>query len=90
MKNRAYSDWVRSLPCVVCDGPADQHHLIGKGSGIMGGKASDFDSFALCRRHHEELHRDVAKFERIHGGQLEHVNRTKNRAIFVGVLEVKK
>ncbi|TNH06649.1 DUF968 domain-containing protein [Testudinibacter sp. TR-2022] len=64
--------WVKSQPCVCCGQQADDpHHLIGQGSGIMGGKADDLDVIPLCRQHHDELHRDPQAFEVRYGSQKE-------------------
>lgn len=92
MKSKRYSAWVKAQACAACTSrPAgDQHHIIGVGEGIMGGKASDLESFPLCRQHHDELHHDVARWEMIHGGQERHVRQTIRRAFLDGVLVVNR
>lgn len=71
---------VKQLPCVACQGPAtDAHHI--RMAPITGGslKASDWLTFALCRRDHEDLHRDVPMWEMRYGRQIDHVCRTLDR-----------
>lgn len=61
-RSEPYLRWVRSQPCVYCGrSPAGEaHHLIGVGSGLsgMGLTAPDQYVMPLCRRHHEQIHRD--------------------------------
>ncbi|WP_280568208.1 hypothetical protein [Chromohalobacter sp. 296-RDG] len=49
-RSPVYLAWVRSLPCCVCDGPADSaHHLIGMYQiGGMGLKAPDSLCMPVC------------------------------------------
>ncbi|MDI7637113.1 DUF968 domain-containing protein, partial [Cronobacter sakazakii] len=63
-----------------------QHHLIGHGQGGMGTKAHDLFVLPLCRRHHDELHRDTVAFEEKYGSQLELIFRFLDRALAIGVL----
>jgi len=61
---------IRMLPCVVCANVgAEPHHIIQQGRGIMGGKADDSETIALCRTHHNALHHNVSEFEVEHGTQ---------------------
>lgn len=56
-----YTRWVKTQPCACCGMPADDpHHLIGHGQGGMGTKAHDLFVLPLCRKHHNELHTDIA------------------------------
>ena len=55
----------------------------------MGGtatKAHDLFVFPLCRECHDELHADVAAFERKHGTQLELLFRFLDWALAIGVI----
>ena len=83
-RSRRYLDWVKSQPCCVCGAPADDpHHLTGIGKlGGMGTKAPDWAVMPVCRRHHDELHRDPNLWP----DQWEYVARTMGRAIEEGVL----
>ena len=59
-RSRIYLQWLRTLPCVVCGGKSDDpHHIIGVGHhGGMGTKAGDDMAMPVCRRHHDEIHRN--------------------------------
>jgi hypothetical protein len=53
-RDPAYLAFVRSKPCIVCMGPAEAHHALGRrGTGV---KPSDFGCIPVCRKHHYELH----------------------------------
>lgn len=85
--NEKYTRWVKKQPCMCCSQQADDpHHIIGYGMGGMGTKAHDLFVIPLCRRHHDELHQDVAAFESRYGTQLELLFRFVDRAIAMGVL----
>ena len=64
-RSDVYLQFVSSHGCIVCRGPSDAHHALGKrGVGI---KPSDFGTVPLCRRHHDELHRVGRRsFELVH------------------------
>lgn len=82
-----YLRYVKALPCVCCGKQSDDpHHLIGNGQGKMGGKAHDLFVIPVCRQDHNELHRDVASWERKHGSQISHVIKTLDRALKEGAL----
>ncbi|HEJ7137402.1 TPA: DUF968 domain-containing protein [Serratia marcescens] len=67
-----FTQWVKSQPCACCGNPSDDpHHIIGHGQGGMGTKAHDFFTIPLCRKHHDELHRDLSRWEEGYGSQLE-------------------
>lgn len=86
-ENLKYLQWVKTQPCQCCSQPADDaHHLIGWGQGGMGTKAHDILTLPLCRRHHDELHRDSQAFEQKHGTQPEMIIRLLDRAYALGVL----
>jgi len=61
-----YLDYIRSLPCRICDtNPVDPHHTE---TGGVGMKGSDFTAIPLCRTHHDELHSGGVKtFQQLHG-----------------------
>ena len=47
-RNRKYLDWVKTLPSCISGRPADDpHHIIGRGEGGMGTKASDYFAIPL-------------------------------------------
>ncbi|WP_176690827.1 DUF968 domain-containing protein [Cronobacter sakazakii] len=86
-ENEKYTRWVKQQPCACCNQRADDpHHLIGHGQGGMGTKAHDLFVLPLCRRHHDELHRDTVAFEEKYGSQLELIFRFLDRALALGVL----
>jgi hypothetical protein len=83
----AYLKWVKAQPCQCCGMPADDaHHLTGYGQGGTGTKAHDSLTIPLCRRHHDELHRDLRTFENNHGSQPEMIINLLDRAFALGVL----
>jgi uncharacterized phage protein (TIGR02220 family) len=59
-------------PCTCCGNPSDDtHHIIGHGQGGMATKAHDFFTIPLCRKHHDDLHRDLSRWEEEYGSQIE-------------------
>lgn len=86
-ENQGYTRWVKTQPCEGCRRPADDpHHIIGHGMGGTATKAHDLFVIPLCRECHDELHKDVAAFERKHGTQLELVFRFLDRALAIGLI----
>ena len=86
-ENEKYTRWVKAQQCACCNQPADDpHHLIGHGQGGMGTKAHDLFVLPLCRKHHDELHRDTVAFEEKYGSQLTLIFRFLDRALAIGVL----
>lgn len=85
--NEKYTRWVKALPCICCNKPADDpHHLIGHGMGGMATKAHDLFVIPLCRAHHDELHANAVAFEEKYGTQPELLLKTLDRALAIGVL----
>ncbi|XBS71138.1 DUF968 domain-containing protein [Acerihabitans sp. KWT182] len=89
--NEHYTQWVKAQPCGGCGSPADDpHHITGHALGGMATKPHDLFTIPLCRRCHDELHRDTAAFEAKHGSQLEMMARTIDRALALGVISTGK
>ncbi|WP_413722671.1 DUF968 domain-containing protein [Sodalis sp. RH24] len=89
--NEQYTRWVKSQPCEGCGNQADDpHHIIGYGQGGMGTKAHDLFVIPLCRRCHDELHRDMHTFEREHDTQPAMLLRVLDRALAIGVIATGK
>ncbi len=89
--NEHYTQWVKAQPCEGCGNPADDpHHITGHALGGMATKPHDLFTIPLCRRCHDELHRDTAAFEAEHGSQLEMLVRTQDRALALGVIATGK
>lgn len=87
IEDRKYLDWVKTLPCCGCDAPADDpHHLHGRGFKGMATKTPDYFTIPLCRTCHDNLHRDVTRWEDTNGDQIEHVALTLLRALYEGKL----
>lgn len=85
---RKWLQFVKSQPCVCCGRQADDpHHIIGYG-GAMGSKQHDLFVIPLCRIHHDELHRNVGKFEADYGSQIDLLFKFLDRAIGLGALEI--
>lgn len=73
IEDRSYLNWVKSLPCCVCNAPADDpHHIVVPGFKGMGTKSPDYWAIPLCRTHHDELHHNKRKWEEENGSQWEH------------------
>jgi len=82
-----YTRWVKTLPCAGCGQSADDpHHIIDHGFGGAGTKPHDLFIIPLCRRCHNELHKNTPVFEEKHGSQLEMVLRTQDRSLALGVI----
>jgi len=82
-KSPKYLKWIRTLPCIICGGEAEPHHLkhVGSMSGI-GTKASDILCVPLCRPHHDEMHSTPSLWHE----QWEMICRTINLAVNEGVI----
>lgn len=81
VEDRAYMDWVKTLPCCGCGVPADDpHHITGIGKG-MGSKVPDYFVIPVCRKCHDEIHHDASTWEFHCGAQAEHVMYTLLQAI---------
>jgi hypothetical protein len=87
-QNKNYLSWVSSLQCCGCGAPADEaHHLISAGlGGGMGTKASDLLTMPVCRRCHDELHRDTKAWEATNNSQYMHICMTILEAVEEGVI----
>lgn len=86
-RNEKYTRWVKSQPCLCCDTQADDpHHLIGHGLGGTGTKTHDLFTIPLCRKHHDELHRDMPAWEAEYGSQIKLFFDFLNRSLGVGAL----
>jgi hypothetical protein len=61
-RDNKHLDYIRSLPCCICGGPAEPAHIRtpslehGKEHTGMAEKPSDKWVVPLCRPHHEEQH----------------------------------
>lgn len=92
LTNRAWLDYVKSLPSCVSGMPADDpHHLKGYASltGASGGKKGD-DLFVipLTREEHTRFHSmSVSEWEAQNGMQIVHWAFVVRQAIIDGVLE---
>ncbi|WP_073381678.1 DUF968 domain-containing protein [Edwardsiella piscicida] len=84
-----YLRWVKIQQCSGCGSSADDpHHIINSGLGLggVGTKTHDLFVIPLCRRCHDELHRDVSTWERQHGSQIELLVQFLNRALGIGAI----
>lgn len=87
IENPEYLKWVKTLPCVVTEMPADDpHHLIGHGYGSTGSKASDYWTIPVTRIEHNLIHNAFGLWEQAQGSQFEHVALTLLQAIHEGKL----
>jgi len=82
-RSKVYTAWVKTLPCAICEAPADDaHHLMGHLAGIMGSKAPDWAVIPVCRTCHEMCHRLPNRDDRLYRWLAE----TLDRAIDEGVI----
>ncbi len=89
-RNEKYTRWVKSQPCLCCGQQADDpHHLIGHGLGGTGTKTHDLFTIPLCRKHHDELHRDMLAWEAEYGSQVNLFFDFLNYSLGVGVFASK-
>lgn len=73
-RDSKYLAWVKTLPSVISQRPADDpHHLIGHGYSGMGTKTSDYWTFPLTRDEHQDLHSGWKVWEEKHGSQWKYV-----------------
>lgn len=87
-KIKRYKDYIKSLPCAVCqdDTRVDQHHGI-QLKGVMKGagrKNPEMFSFPLCREHHDLLHMNLKEWEMWYGPQAEHILKAQSQALAAG------
>jgi len=69
---------VASLGCLVCQRPANVHHIRPVGTG-MGRKSNSYQTIALCRDHHQgqfSIHNCKQEFEAMYGTEHEMLQRT--------------
>jgi hypothetical protein len=89
IESRKYMDWVKTLPCVGCNSPADDpHHPYGVGFKGMGSKVPDYWVIPLCRNCHDNLHHDPLKWEDVNGEQIRHALMTLTQALYEGRLKL--
>lgn len=72
-----YMGAVASLGCLICDQPAEVHH-IREGQGASQ-RASNFLTVPLCREHHRgdfSIHGSYRSFTNIYGSELDMVAQT--------------
>jgi hypothetical protein len=82
-----FTKWVKSQPCACCGNPSDDpHHIIGHGQGGMATKAHDFFTIPLCRKHHDDLHRDMSRWEEEYGTQVEVWFRFIDHSLSIGAI----
>lgn len=80
-------NWVKTLPCVGCDRPADDpHHVTHVVSKGMGTKVSDYLTIPLCRNCHDAVHHDRPGWEEVNGEQAHHALMTLLQALYEGRL----
>ncbi len=80
-KERQYMSDVAELGCVICQRPAEIHHIT---TGVgMGQRASNHDIIPLCPDHHRlgghgvAIHAGKQTWEKKHGTELELLERVK-------------
>jgi hypothetical protein len=86
VRNKKYTDWVKSLECCVCGAPADDPHhgiALGYGEGGTGTKACDLLTMPMCRPCHNEIHQPESNKE----DQWRYIAKTLQRAIKDGVIQ---
>ena len=69
---KRYHDRVAQLGCLICDDPANVHH-IREGQG-MSMRANHFLVVPLCKSHHQgsfSIHNSPREFQNIYGSELD-------------------
>lgn len=51
IRSKAYREFIRSIPCMICGGRSTPHHE-NFGESTMGGKKSDLCCLPICEHHH--------------------------------------
>lgn len=72
VKEKAYLDKVAQLGCLICQKPAQIHH-IREGQGIAM-RSSNYLVIPLCQEHHTgpfSIHHSKREFENIYGSELD-------------------
>jgi len=75
---REHMSKVASLGCLVCQRPANVHHIRPIGLG-MGMRSSHYQVLPLCREHHQgqfSIHNCKEQFEAMYGTEEELLHRT--------------
>ena len=75
---REHMSKVASLGCLVCQRPANVHHIRPVGLGI-GMRSSHYQTIPLCREHHQgqfSIHNCKEQFESMYGTEEELLHRT--------------
>lgn len=57
IKDEKYKAWIRRLPCLLCGGESEPHHIPQEGHGVMARKTDDLRAIPLCHSHHMQYHR---------------------------------
>jgi len=77
---REHLSKVASLGCLVCQRPANVHHIRPVGLG-MGMRSGHYQTIPLCRNHHQgqfSIHNCKKEFEAMYGTEHEMLQRTLN------------
>ena len=75
---REHMSKVASLGCLVCQRPANVHHIRPIGLGI-GMRSSHYQTIPLCREHHQgqfSIHNCKQEFEAMYGTEHEMLRKT--------------
>lgn len=56
LRNRAWLEAVRRMPCLICGAKSEAHHLQHAEPSAMGLKSGDQYAVPLCHDHHMQLH----------------------------------
>ena len=84
-KEREHLNKVAAMGCLICESPANVHHIRPKGLG-MSRRSSHFDTIPLCYDHHQgqfSIHNNKKAFEKKYGKEkalLEIVKRRLNES----------
>lgn len=69
IRSKGFLKFVASLPCMICGGFSQAHHLLRTGEHSAGRKSGDDKAVPLCPPHHRALHDsgDEIGFFEMHG-----------------------
>ena len=55
-KDEAWLKKIRTMPCLICEGWSQAHHLMHAEPSAMGRRSGDNWAVPLCAAHHRDLH----------------------------------
>ena len=54
--DKKYLEWIKRLPCLLCQCPSEPHHIPKENDAALGKKTDDTRAIPLCHMHHMIYH----------------------------------